>query len=265
MKTLLALLLAGCAATAAETPEQRGKRVIDECLAAMGGPRFLAMRDRVEAGRAYSFYNERLSGLSLAHIYTRYLTRPDAPAPEFLGVREREAFGKKQEDVILFSGEAAYEVTFRGARPLADTRLEQFRLSTLHNIFYILRERLGEPGMVFASQGADFYENRPVEIVDITDDNNQSVKVYFDQIPKLPVRQSYFRRDPIDKQKVEEVSIFAKYRDVGGGVLWPLDIRRERNGSKIFEIFSDTVEINQNLKDDLFVLPANMKLLKKQD
>lgn len=134
----------------------------------------------------------------------------------------------------------------------------------MHDVFYIIHERLKEPGMVFESRGSDFYDNRPVEIVDISDSSNETVTVYFDQLSKLPTRQSYVRRDPIDKQRIEEVSIFAKYRDLGGGVMWPYSIRRERNGEKIFEIFSESVEINQDLKDNLFTLPADMKILKKE-
>ena len=44
--------------------------------------------------------------------------------------------------------------------------------------------------------------------------------------------------------------------------MWPYDIQRQRDGEKIFEIFSESVTINQGLKDDLFTLPANLKILK---
>src|SRR5690349_15335477 len=87
------LLLAGLAVSGAESNQERGKRVIDEAVAALGGNRFLTMEDRVESGRAYSFYREQLSGLSFAKVYTRYLTRPEPPVAGFFGVREREAFG----------------------------------------------------------------------------------------------------------------------------------------------------------------------------
>jgi hypothetical protein len=266
MRTLLAaslLAALGVSGARAETNEQKGKRVVQEALAALGGPAFSGMRDRTESGRAYSFYHEKLSGLSLAHIYTRYLAGPEPAEPGALAVREREAFGKKQDDVILFTQGTGYELTFRGARPLPDTRIQQFRISTLRSIFYILRARLDEPGLFFESRGSDFYENRPVEIVNVIDANNETVTVYFDQLTKLPTRQSFFRRDPIDNTKLEEVSIFAKYRDVGGGAMWPFSIRRERNGEKIFEMYSDSVEVNRDLADDLFTLPASMKILPK--
>ncbi len=251
-------------AASAATTLQKGKKVIDEAVAALGGQAYLNMRNRVESGRIYGFYHEKLSGLGLSVLYTEYLPRPDTPQPGFLGVRVRDARGKKQDDVLLYAEDGGYEITFRGARPVADATMNLFRLGTMHNIFYILRERLGEPGLIFDSRGSDFFENRPVEIVDITDSNNDTVTVYFDQSTKLPTRQNYSRKDPIDNSKVDEVSLFGKYRDVGGGVMWPFTIRRERNGEKVFEMYSETVEINQDLKESLFALPPNLKILKKE-
>src|SRR5579864_5842976 len=169
--------LLAAAAFGAESHEDRGKRVVHEALEALGGDAYLKMEDRVENGRAYSFYREQLSGLSLAKIYTRYLV----PAPGQLSVRERQAFGKGEYDVVLFTEMGAWELTFRGAKPLTDMRYAQYKDSMLRNVFYILRERLDEPGLTFYSQGADILQNVPVEIVDITDADNRSVTVYFNQ------------------------------------------------------------------------------------
>ncbi len=116
--------------------------------------------------------------------------------------------------------------------------------------------------MTFESQGADVLDNRPVEIVNVTDGDNLTTTVYFDQTTKLPTRQMFFRRDPVTKDRDEEVTVFAKYRDAGGGVMWPFDVQRNRNGEKIYQIFADSVKINQNLPDTLFMLPSDIKLLK---
>ena len=246
----------------AQTPaQQRGRQVIDEAVAALGGKAFLAMEDRVESGRAYSFYRERLSGLSLATIYTRYTSRGDGKAG--LGVRERQAFGKDEYSAVLFTGDAGYEITFRGARPMAEERLERYRDSTRQNIFYIIRQRLNEPGLIFESRGADIVDNQPVEVVEITDADNRTVTVYFNQSARLPIRQVYTRRDPKTRERDEEVTVFSKYRDAGGGVMWPFAIQRERNGEKIYEIYSDTVAVNKGLTDDLFTLPMNVKIVGK--
>lgn len=246
----------------AETNQERGRRVVQEALDALGGPRFLAMQDRVETGRAYSFYREELSGLSVARIYTKYIPRPPAAPPDFLALRERQAFGRDEYSAVLFTGDAAWEITFRGARPLPEEMLERYRMSTLLNIFYILRQRLDEPGLMFESRGSDVWMNQPVEIVDIVDAGNRVVTVYFHRSSKLPLRQVFYRRDPKSRRRIEEDMEFGKYRDVGG-IQWPFTMVRRRDGEKVYEIFSESVAINQNLSDNLFNLPPNIKILKK--
>jgi hypothetical protein len=263
--TLAAFVLVGYAvpagvAAAAETAAERGRRVVYEALQALGGDAFLHMNDRVESGRAYSFYREQINGLSVARIYTRYL----APVPGQVAVRERQNFGAKEDSGVLLTETDGWEITFRGARPLEDDRYAKYKDSTLRSILYILRQRLNEPELSFYSQGSDMFENRPVEIVDITDAATSTVTVYFDQRSKLPVRQVFRRRNEQFKDFDTEVTVFGLYRKIAGAVMWPCNVRRERNGEKTYEMFADQVEINKDLKDNLFALPGDIKLLPKE-
>jgi hypothetical protein len=78
------------------------------------------------------------------------------------------------------------------------------------------------------------------------------------------VREVFYRRNAVTKDKDEEITVFSKYRDVDG-VQWPFAIERERNGEKIFEIFADSVKIdNSKVQDSLFELPSSIKLLKPE-
>ncbi len=261
------ILLCAVAARAQSTQE-RGKRVVMDALAALGGDRFLAMQDRVETGRAYSFYREEVSGLSQATIYTQYLPAGDG-GPDALRLRERQSFGKmdndkwKETSAVLFTKGQGYEITYRGARPLPDDSLERYKSTTFHNVFYILRERLNEPGMTFDGKGLDVWMNQPVQIVDFVDSTNDVVTVYFHDSTKLPVRQVYYRRDPKTKEKIEEVTEYGRYREVGDGITWPFTVTRTRDGDRIFQMFSETVQVNQKLSASLFILPTGMKILKK--
>ena len=45
--------------------------------------------------------------------------------------------------------------------------------------------------------------------------------------------------------------------------MWPFTTERQRNGYKVFQIFADKVEINQELPAGIFDLPAGAKVLKK--
>ncbi len=97
------------------------------------------------------------------------MTVAEGKTGEDLGVREKQTFGKAEDSSVLFREDGAWDITFRGARILEAERIARYKDTTLRNIFYIFRQRLHEPGMIFESRGADVIQNVPVEIVDITD------------------------------------------------------------------------------------------------
>src|SRR3982751_4739707 len=131
---------------------------MNEALAAVGGQNFVDMKDRTETGRAYSFYREQLTGLSIAHIFTRYYP----PQPGKVALRERQTFGKKEDSIVLLDETAGYQLTYRGAKPLPKERYDRFTESTLRNVLYTLHSRMNEPGMIFDYKGSDIFENVPV-------------------------------------------------------------------------------------------------------
>src|SRR6185503_20061809 len=134
MKRILCALVATANLMSAQGIEARGKKVIDDAIAALGGPKFLTMQDRIEKGRAYSFFHDQLSGLAVATIYTRYISVPPDRTGIDLGVQERQAFGKNEDYYVLFRQEGAWEVTFRGRKDLEKDRIQRYRDTTLNNV-----------------------------------------------------------------------------------------------------------------------------------
>ena len=61
----------------------------------------------------------------------------------------------------------------------------------------------------------------------------------------------------------EELTRYAKYRDVGSRVMWPYDVQRERDGEKVYEMYAEKVTVGDPLDDSLFELPTGAKILKK--
>jgi hypothetical protein len=250
--------LAACATLPAQTSSQvRGKEIVDRTIAALGGDGFRYMSGRTEVGRAYSFYRERISGLDISHIYTKYYPA-DGTA---LRMKQRQVFGKKQDSFVLLTETAGWQVNYKGATPLAPERVKQFTDTTLHDIFYILRARIDEPGMTFEWHGIDVVENSPVETLEIYDSANRNVTVWIHQDTHLPVKQRFKRWDPVINEQREEVTRYTKYREAGNGVMWPHDTQRERDKEKIFELYSDKVTIGGNLPDSMFELPPGVTVL----
>lgn len=231
--------------------DKKARQVVDDAIAALGGDKFLNMEDRIESGRAYSFYNETLSGLTIAKIYTRYMAVAPDRTGEELGVREREAFGKAEDYATIFLEDSAADVTWRGSKALPQDQFDRYKDSTLRGVFYILRMRLHEPGMTFESQGADVVDHLPVDVVDITDSENRVTTGYFHQSTKLPMQQKFTWRDPKTHDPTDEITRYARYRE-SNGIQWPQEVTRERNGEKIFQLFADSVAFNQGVTDDKF-------------
>jgi hypothetical protein len=241
--------------------EQRGREVVNQALAALGGDKFLAMQDRRELGRAYSFNNTRMSGLARAKVSIRYL----APTEGGLAQRERQSFGFKEKNIdqaytLYLEDGKTWDVTYRGAREMDAEISERYKLSTLHNVLYILRQRLKEKTLIIEHRGGDVVDYQPVEIVDFTDSENRVTTVNFHRSTKLPVKQRFLRRNAAKLQD-EEITMFDKYKDVGGGVKWPYVVQRQRNGDKLFEMFAEKIEINVGLLDNWFSLPADVEIL----
>ena len=252
MKRLMLLCLLATAAFAQDA-QVRGKQLIDEAVAALGGEKFLNMQNRIETGRAYSFFQNNLTGLSPARFYTRYVPVDPAKAGEVLAQQEHQALGKNEGYYNVLREEGGWEVTYRGPKPLEDEQVMRHRDSTMHNVFYILRTRLKEPGLVFESRGSYVIENTPMNIVDIIDSKNRVVTVYLHPTTHLPLRQKWAWRDA-ERERNEELTRFSRYRDVAG-VQWPYQVTRERNGRKSFEMFDDEVVINQQIDEARFAKP----------
>lgn len=257
--TALALTTSGVLSGSAQTSTDKGKQIVDQAIAALGGDRFVHMQNRVASGRVYSFFHDQISGFDLAKIYTEYL--PQQPA-KGLGLRERELMGKKQDYSYLFLQDQAWDITFRGARPVDDDVWERYARTTENDILYILKVRRNEPGMSFDYVGTDVYLSTHVEVVDITDAQNRTIRVYFDHNTMLPVRETYKWLDPDTKEHNDAETVYDKYRDAGG-VMWPYTIERERNGYKSYQMFAASVQVDQPLPPKIFELPPGAKVLKK--
>jgi hypothetical protein len=252
--TIAAIACAGLQAQGLSDP--RAKKAIDDAVAALGGPRFLHMRDRVEAGRAYSFYRDKISGLSVATVYTQYFNLPSGKSNQDLGVREREVFGKKEEyGYTLFREDGAWEVTFKGPTAMEEDRVDSNRRTILNDVLYFLRMRLNEPGLIFDWKGSDVVENQPVNVVDVVDADNHVITVNFNMDTHLPVKETWVWHDPKTHDRNEEVTRYAIYRE-DNGVQWPQQVTRERNGEKRFQMFSESVLIDPGLPDAVFARPT---------
>ena len=262
-RQVLALPAAAVASSVTGTAESRqelGRRLLKECRDALGGERFLNVRNLVQTGRAYAFYRENIKGLAVITIYQNYGSIKTDPEPDWLPVSRREVYTEKGDYYTLFENGQGWEVTFRGARPLPRERMVRYRESVRRDIFYFLRYRFEEPRMYYYHRGVEIIDNVPTDAIDVTDSLGDSVTYFLRQSDRLPVQQVYQRRDPKTKIVSEERTMYSKYRDVSG-VTVPWNVRREEDGEKSFELFGRTAEVNPRVDASLYQLDKRLTVL----
>lgn len=245
----------------AQTRQERGRQIVDEALGKLGGDAFLEVRNVTARGRAYSFYNAQVNGLARVTMYDRFEAMQPNMDSEWLPVSRREVYTEKGDYYSVFRNGKGWEVTYLGARPLLPDVLERYRIGVRRDFYYFLRYRLNEPGLYFYHAGAEIIDNEPTEAVEITDSEGELVTIYFRRSDGLPHQQLYLRRDPKSRIPYEEKTIWSKYRKVGAAIL-PWNIRRERDGDRIFEQYASEVEVNRPIEDQIFSLPSGIEMLK---
>ncbi|MBI1356018.1 MAG: hypothetical protein GC160_16885 [Acidobacteria bacterium] len=244
-----------------QSAQEQGRQLVQKALQALGGEAFLNLHDQVASGRAYSFYNASVRGLARITVYDRFEPmRPDAPA-DWLPVSRREVYTEKGDYYSLFRNGKGWEVTYQGARPLPADVMEKYRLGVQRDFLYFLRYRRDEKGLYYYSPGMEIVDNVPTDVIEITDYDGETIKVYVRQSDGLPHMGLYTRRDPKTRIPYEEKTIWSKYKPSGDGATLPWNIRKERDGEEIYEQFAGEMKVNQNFENDVFDLPRGVKEL----
>src|ERR1043166_2655 len=94
-------------ADSVQSNQQKARTLVDEMIQALGGQAYLPAQDYYAEGRSGSFHNETLQGTSLFYRFWKW---PD---------KDRIELTKQRDIVQLYVGDDAYEITYKGIRPLS--------------------------------------------------------------------------------------------------------------------------------------------------
>ena len=232
----------------------KAEAILQDTVQAIGGDNLQQLRTLQEEGRAYSFRRGRLSGLAVIRQVVEF-TDPESAPKGAPAVKERQYLGKKEEISSMILFDRAFEITYRGYKPMDEETTERLKESRLHNFLYIARQRLPREKYIVEYIGTRLLRNQQLVGVRLVDPEYRVTELWVHQSTKLPVRQETVRRDPRSNLPIKEVIEWDKFRDTGNGILWPQYIMRETNGQKSFELFTETVTVNPDFSEDVFQLP----------
>jgi hypothetical protein len=218
---------------------RRAKSIIDQGIEALGGPVYLTIRDREQQGRGYSFHHGRESGGGVFWSFSEF---PD---------KERVELTKERDIAQLYVGNKAYELTYKGARPIDQKDVDDYLRRRRFSLDMVLRTWVNDPGIVLLFDGPAIAAQHSASQVTLINSKNESVTLYFDTDTHLPVKKSFSWRDPVDKQKNLEEEVYENYKSVAG-IMAPYNVTRYFNGDMASQRFMNSITINQGLDQVMF-------------
>ena len=230
--------------TQSSSPEdestRKAKSLVDQAIAALGGPTYLNIRDRQQQGRGYSFHHGRAEGPG--NVFWDFIEFPD---------KERIEITKERDIAQVFVGNKGWEITYKGPHALDPKDLDQYLRRRHYSLDSVLRTWINTPGVILLYEGNSIAAQHPAQRVTLINAQNESVTLFFDEDTHLPVKKSFEWRDPVDRQKNLEEEIYENYRSVSG-IMAPFNVTRYFNGDMASQRFFNSVTINQGLDPAMF-------------
>ena len=219
---------------------RKAKAVVEQGIQALGGQAYLTIRDREQQGRGYSFHHGRPNGEGA--LFWSFTEFPD---------KERVEITKERDIAELYVGNRAWEITYKGPRPIEQKDLDDYLRRRHFSLETVLRTWINDPGVVLLYVGMAVAAQHPATQITLINGQNESVDLYFDNDTHLPVKKSFSWRDPVDRQKNLEEEIYENYRQVSS-VMCPYNLTRYFNGDMASQRFLNSVTINQGLDEAMF-------------
>jgi hypothetical protein len=246
-----------------QTQEQRGRQLMDQMVAALGGDAWLNRKDMQFHGRVASFFQGRPNGMIIE--FDAWHQFPDATHQEaerigFLTDKSMIFPGKKVYVVQIWSGGEGYEVTYKGKTTLPKDQVEDFYRRQAHSLEEVVNKWLKAPGVMVLYDGTSMVERRMADKVTILSADNDAVTIDLDSTTHLPLRRTFEWRNTTFKDHDEDVEEYNDYHTFQG-LPTPLTITRYHNGDMASQRFLTQVQYNTGLPHELFN-PDN--LLKKK-
>ncbi|HTW48082.1 MAG TPA: hypothetical protein VMD92_09040 [Acidobacteriaceae bacterium] len=247
---------AAAAATPATSSDNAGaakaRAALHAMVQALGGDRWLNLENTYTTGRIAAFYEGKPTGATIQ--YWDWKT----PTMERLDMDEKSH--DQHNWVQIFTPKACWEVTYRGIRPMpkisenSDPCGDAIRRHD-HSIEMAVKVWMKDPTTVLLYEGRSMVERRMAEQVTLLNANDDSITILMDAETHLPLRRTYYWRDPVYKDKDQEDEEYDDYHMVDG-LPTPFSITRLQNGDMTLQRYVFKASYNVALPADIFNLDA---------
>ncbi len=237
-----------------QTQEQRGRQLLDQMVAALGGPAWLSRHTASELGRTAAFYRGQPTGNTIDFSEFRQFRSATQPPLERIGFITDKSMilpGKKIDIVQIWTADNGYEITFKGKAALPKDQVEDYLRRRAHSIEAVVFTWLKTPGVMVIAEGTSMVERHLTDKLTVLSANNDAVTIELDVTTHLPLARTFEWRNPQFQDHDEDREEYDDYHDFGG-LPTPLTLSRYRNGDLANQRFLTKVEYNVPLSPDTF-------------
>jgi hypothetical protein len=266
---LAILLLSSLAWAQATTPKpavslndsenaRKARAVIDRTIQVLGGQAFLAYQNRSEEGRYYPLFHGRTNSTGIPYNY--YSEYPERDRFEVIHLRHvfllyfsvsNIKIKDKSDIVLIHNGLKGYETTYKGTAAEDAKELADYLRRREHSLEWVCRKWINDPSVALFYDGVAVVDGKAADQVTLLNNQNDAVTLFLDQNSGLPLKTGYSWRDPQDKQRNTEETIYDNYKPVQG-IMTPHSITRLFNGDMSQQRFIDVAKYNLPLPDSMF-------------
>jgi hypothetical protein len=251
------------------TADQRGRALIDQMIAALGGDAWLHRTNMVADGRGTSFFRgEPNPYVAEYHEAVRY-AQPKATPPVvyaerigFLTPRGMILPGKKIDVIQITVDRKGYEVTYKGKTEPPQKFVDEANRRRDHSIDTVVRDWIDAPGVMIVSGGQKIIDRRLADEVTVLTAQNDGVTLFLDAATHLPIRRTFQYRNAQFHDFDEDSTTFDDYHTFQG-IPTAMTVTGYHNGEMSSQNFLTKVTYNQPLDPDLFDPDAVAAKLKK--
>lgn len=223
-----------------EQSAEKAKALIQKSIQALGGPAYLGIHDITCSGRFAIFDRHgELGGYARFWDFTKL---PD---------KNRTEYYKQRNIIQVRTAEAGWDMDRGGVVDAPPDDVENYKEGLKKDVDAILRARLNEEGMIFRYGGSDLVDLKQVDWVELVDRDRRSFRIAIDRATSLPIRAEITTRNPRTRERNVDTYYFSNYHGVQG-VTTALQVARERNGRKVYQVFYDECQYNTGLADSFF-------------
>ncbi|MGB6611574.1 MAG: hypothetical protein WBE63_17680 [Acidobacteriaceae bacterium] len=226
-----------------DASSKKARAALDAMVQALGGNQWLNAQNSYVEGRIAGFFQGKPTGATVRYWDWR---TPDA---ERIDLTEGKT--DKHNWTQIFEAKNCWEVTFRGKLPIPKEQCAEAIRRRDHSIEVAVRTWMKDPTTVLMYEGQSLAERHLAQQVTLLNADNDSITIQIDAMSHLPLRRTYYWRDPLYKDKNEETEEYDDYHTIDG-IQTPFTVTRLHNGDMTAQRFIFKASYNVTLPPDAF-------------